>query len=65
MMPLCSRYGYNPITQTFTSKAINSLRNYSNGALLKALCLHMTKKWEDLSLKNQVTQTEVVIMEGY
>lgn len=31
MMLLCSCYGYNPITQTFTLKVINALRNYSGG----------------------------------
>jgi len=30
LMLLCSCYGYNPVTQTFTLKTINSLRNYSN-----------------------------------
>lgn len=53
MMLLCGCYGCNPITQTFTLKAINSLRNNSNGKVhyLNIMFKH-NKKEDDFSLKN-------------
>lgn len=64
MMLLCSCYGCYPITQTFTLKAINSLRNNSNGKVHYLNIVFQNDENHYLSLKIQVTQTEVVIMEG-
>lgn len=64
MMLLCSCYGCNPITQTFTLKAINSLRNNSNGEVHYLNIVFQNDDKGNLSSKNQVTHTEVVIMEG-